>query len=668
MANYETLKSAIQQVVKTNGNNEITGALLQQSLLAMINSLGSGYQFIGVATPTTNPGTPDQKVFYIYGEPGEYRNFNNVIINGGIGVFLYDSDWSHIQIIATNDAILNDSNLIQGKAISNVLLDYITGFIPGITLTQTGKEIKNAELVTSKFIDVSNIDTCIWKYINNQQGIILCVYNDDRQIVDYFTSGINDSRTIDLTALAGAKYVRASFPIAQLFNGIKIIGDGNTLWEPSISNDTLPRIKELERDIEDIKEPKTSFILNYISGIALTIKGQQEENALTGTSDFIHIDGITQISCDLSSSTPVYAIVYDENKQFVDYWGTSGTRTFLTNGNSYLRITFELTHINNVYVKGDGNTLWEPSISNDTLPRIKELEKHVEKHVTPQDYLYDGEPIVIRPLLHWEKILNLPYVGIIQDACCYADLMFQFFLQESHPGPEGCIVYDLNTKEQIQTIPIDRHGFPTHHNSVCFGVEKYSENDEFPVLYSSSLQRYSGQSTVDVFRITGTRGEYAMSLVQRIFITKTYDSYLEPSCFVDPRGYLYVTWIYDQVNRIDKIEKYNLPLLSDGETVTIPNEDKLSIHDLPTSYPYGPTIGQPQQGGIIYNGKLYFALGFASCAWLIVYDLDKEEIVSTIDFSSMDLDAEPEGAFVWKNHLIVPFNALGGTVAQFTFQ
>ena len=35
MANYENLKSAIQQVVKTNGNNAITGALLQQSLLLL---------------------------------------------------------------------------------------------------------------------------------------------------------------------------------------------------------------------------------------------------------------------------------------------------------------------------------------------------------------------------------------------------------------------------------------------------------------------------------------------------------------------------------------------------------------------------------------------------------------------------------------------------------
>ena len=75
MANYETLKTAIQQVVKTNGNNEITGALLQQSLLAMINSLGAGDQFAGVAYPNTNPGTPDQNVAYLATTPGVYSYF-----------------------------------------------------------------------------------------------------------------------------------------------------------------------------------------------------------------------------------------------------------------------------------------------------------------------------------------------------------------------------------------------------------------------------------------------------------------------------------------------------------------------------------------------------------------------------------------------------------------
>lgn len=103
MANYATLKAAIQQVVKTNGNNEITGALLQQSLLAMITSLGDGYQFVDVATPATTPGTPDQNVFYI-GGPGTYSNMGGTVVNSGeIGIFRYNGSWSNKKLTVGKD-------------------------------------------------------------------------------------------------------------------------------------------------------------------------------------------------------------------------------------------------------------------------------------------------------------------------------------------------------------------------------------------------------------------------------------------------------------------------------------------------------------------------------------------------------------------------------------
>ena len=129
MANYATLKSAIQAVIKTNGNEEITGALLQQSLLAMIDSLGAGYQFVGVAEPSTNPGTPDQKVFYIAVDAGTYSNFGSTVLTvGQIGFFSYNGTWTYtvktiLQII--DNLITNDAtkalSAAQGKFIKDNL-------------------------------------------------------------------------------------------------------------------------------------------------------------------------------------------------------------------------------------------------------------------------------------------------------------------------------------------------------------------------------------------------------------------------------------------------------------------------------------------------------------------------------------------------------------------
>lgn len=78
MGNYEQLKKAVSDVIKTNGNQEITGEIMQNTLLSIISTVGSNATFAGIATPTTNPGMPDQNVFYIASQPGNYSNFGSI--------------------------------------------------------------------------------------------------------------------------------------------------------------------------------------------------------------------------------------------------------------------------------------------------------------------------------------------------------------------------------------------------------------------------------------------------------------------------------------------------------------------------------------------------------------------------------------------------------------
>lgn len=75
MGNYEELKAAVASVIKTNGNQEITGQVLQNTLTTLISQVGANATFAGIATPDTAPGTPDQNVFYIAGQSGVYANF-----------------------------------------------------------------------------------------------------------------------------------------------------------------------------------------------------------------------------------------------------------------------------------------------------------------------------------------------------------------------------------------------------------------------------------------------------------------------------------------------------------------------------------------------------------------------------------------------------------------
>ena len=157
MADFSSLKQTIRTYVKQNGNEEITGNILQDVLLAMVSTMGDGainalasalqdettarqnqdgtlqgnitaeatarqqadtalggridglqtaingintklaegYFYAGIATPSTNPGTPSGKVFYIAVSSGTYTNFSNLTAAQGINILKYNgSVWS----------------------------------------------------------------------------------------------------------------------------------------------------------------------------------------------------------------------------------------------------------------------------------------------------------------------------------------------------------------------------------------------------------------------------------------------------------------------------------------------------------------------------------------------------------------------------------------------
>lgn len=75
MGNYTELKAAIAAVIKANGNNEITGAIMQNVLKTIVSTVGANRTFVGIANADTNPGLPDGNVFYIAYTAGNYVNF-----------------------------------------------------------------------------------------------------------------------------------------------------------------------------------------------------------------------------------------------------------------------------------------------------------------------------------------------------------------------------------------------------------------------------------------------------------------------------------------------------------------------------------------------------------------------------------------------------------------
>lgn len=179
MGDYEQLKQAVADVIKTNGNQEITGAIMQDTLLSIISTVGSNATFAGIATPTTNPGTPDQNVFYIASEPGIYANFGNVKLIDQVLIFSNNNGtWYKSEVNIPNDYLLNR---FEVNTFTNNLT--INSFIKEIYLSGNGFDKNNKYAIGSIVrgydgigwaISIKNIDTGLstgWIIISDSEEL-----------------------------------------------------------------------------------------------------------------------------------------------------------------------------------------------------------------------------------------------------------------------------------------------------------------------------------------------------------------------------------------------------------------------------------------------------------------------------------------------------------------
>lgn len=293
MANYATLKAAIQNVIKQNGNNEITGPIMQSTLLSMVNSLGSGYQFAGVATPSTAPGTVDQRVFYLAGTAGTYSNFgNSVVYPDEIAVLYYDTSWHKLSVKYTQNhnwamfspgANLHAIRFGQGRAI----LDK-----GGFAFYHLGNRYRILGTNDKEFTNVAGTDTYIFidtdvmvaagTSINwDNTPNLFVVYSsslypgrDKQNLVLLFNANSNQEWTAE--GLGGSEYAlqkAAEYRIETSYNGTN-----NVLFSNGGKTITF----------------KTPGISIYRDGVRIVLQHASEDKTFTfgsQTREYLVIDG-----------------------------------------------------------------------------------------------------------------------------------------------------------------------------------------------------------------------------------------------------------------------------------------------------------------------------------------------------------------------------------------
>lgn len=153
MAYWTTLKAAIANVIKTNGNQEITGAVLQNTLNSIVSAVGENATFVGIANTSTNPGIYDGPVFYIATQAGVYSNFNGVEVTKGESAIL---KWNNGTWIKNTIKPMTDFDSVF-NADGRPLTEFESGILYDVSANNDGAVFESLQSLLSN----SNLSTLI---------------------------------------------------------------------------------------------------------------------------------------------------------------------------------------------------------------------------------------------------------------------------------------------------------------------------------------------------------------------------------------------------------------------------------------------------------------------------------------------------------------------------
>ena len=153
MANYANLLATIAANIYTNNNNEVTAAMVKSAVDQTVASLGAGYQFMGVATPATNPGTPDGKYYYLASRAGTYSYFGGAtLLDGEVAAFVGSgSSWSKYIIYSQSFDVNLSATFRALGMVAKISGDdiYAIGAVPGNLLSLYFGELEDRNLQIS---------------------------------------------------------------------------------------------------------------------------------------------------------------------------------------------------------------------------------------------------------------------------------------------------------------------------------------------------------------------------------------------------------------------------------------------------------------------------------------------------------------------------------------
>ncbi len=274
--------------------------------------------------------------------------------------------------------------------------------------------------------------------------------------------------------------------------------------------------------------------------------------------------------------------------------------------------------------------------------------------ITPEDVSKSG----IKYHVPGEEANDLKIkIGAYQDGAIYEGKLFAL------GGAGTGAVFSITSGAKIGAFNLDISKIKPHANSVCFGSEKYEENDTYPLLYVNVYNNYSSsadrmEGTCCVYRIVESGGSYTGELVQIIRIGFVNDLSLWKSkenngdvrpygnFVVDTDNNMLYAYVMRDADKTTRFFGFDLPRATDGtysESYGC-NVVVLQAADIKTQF--DTQYFNYMQGVCYYDGKIISTEGFSepntNKPFLRVVDLKAQTVIKSQNMSELGLTSEPE--------------------------
>lgn len=220
MASWDILKNSIANIIKENGNQEITGQTLQSVLFSIIDNVGWKYTYYGPVNPNDPaPVNTDGNLFVIPMQKGVYPNFSGLSVDGNKACIFYlgqasgaaSKSWYKHEIPV----------LLYDAAKMSILFLNAATKAYGYYINLNGSLISDVNYNTTEYLSIAPEEDILYMGGTHKSAAALSFYDENK----VFISATNFEETTTLgfkieisKAPSNAKYVRATYRVNEDFS------------------------------------------------------------------------------------------------------------------------------------------------------------------------------------------------------------------------------------------------------------------------------------------------------------------------------------------------------------------------------------------------------------------------------------------------------------------